>query len=359
MPAVLRAQPGPAYYRSMTSQRWIRGLLVLMSAYAALAGCSRPTEIESITGLAQGTTYTLQWWSEPRVDAAALATAVGVELERIDALLSNYRADSVLERFNAARTVEAQALPPELVSLLRVAADVHRASARCFDPTVRPLVRAWGFDGPDPHPPSAAALAAALEHLGLEKLEIIDAGTVRKTVPGLEIDMASIGQGYTVGRLAQVLEGFGVGNYIVEIGGELLAHGHKPGAERWRIGIEDPSGDGGRTEPLTMPDDRPVAVITSGTYRHYLEDQGRTYGHILDPRTGGPVEHDLVEVTVVGDDPTVAAAWATALLCLGPEEAATTAVREGLAAIFAIRRGETIERLRTARYAAEWPAPPP
>lgn len=320
----------------------------------AAAGCARTPQIESVAGIAQGTTYTLQWWSEQPVDKEALAAAAAAELNRIDELLSNYRPDSALERFNAMRNIEPQVLPAELVALLRLAVEVHLASDRCFDPTVRPLVHLWGFDSEDPRIPDAADVAAALANVGLDKLEILDAQTVRKTLPGVEVDMASIGQGYTVARLAKVLEGLGIDNYLVEIGGELQARGLKPGGEHWRIGIENPTAAGGVAEPLVVPGDRPVAVITSGTYRHYFEDRGRAYGHILDPRTGRPVEHDLVETTVVGPDPARAAAWATALLCLGPDEGARTADREGLAATLAVRSQDSVIRTHSARFAADW-----
>jgi thiamine biosynthesis lipoprotein len=320
----------------------------------AVAGCTRTPDIESVAGIAQGTTYTLQWWSERPVASEAVATAAAAELERIDALLSNYRPDSALEKFNATRSVEPQALPAELVALLRLAVEVHVASDRCFDPTVRPLVRLWGFDGDEPRVPESAAIDVALRDVGLEKLEIVDAQTVRKTTPGLEVDMASIGQGYTVGRLAKVVEGLGIEDYVVEIGGELQARGRKPGGEHWRIGIENPTATGGVAEPLVVPGDRPVAVITSGTYRHHFEEQGRSYGHILDPRTGRPVEHDLVETTVVGPDPSRAAAWATALLCLGPDAGARTADREGLAATMAVRSGDTVIRTHSSQFYTDW-----
>ncbi|HET8698707.1 MAG TPA: FAD:protein FMN transferase, partial [Gammaproteobacteria bacterium] len=230
-----------------------RALLVCL--VLAAAGCDQPPEIESLAGVAQGTTYTLQWWSLESVDEQALAAAAAAELDRIDGLLSNYRPDSTLERFNATRSVEPQTLPAELVTLLRLAVEVHRASERCFDPTVRPLVHLWGFDGDEPRVPAAADIAAALADVGLDKLEIVDDHTVRKLRPSVEIDMASIGQGYTVARLAQVLEGFGIRSYVVEIGGELLARGRKPGGQPWRIGIENPTAAGGVAEPLVMPGD--------------------------------------------------------------------------------------------------------
>jgi thiamine biosynthesis lipoprotein len=327
---------------------------LLLGCVLAGVSCrsSSPPSIQALGGLAQGTTYAVQWWSDAPVDRDALGRALSDELERLDRLLSNYRPDSTLEVFNAAQSVDPQSLPEELVGLLRLAADVHRASDGCFDPTVQPLVRAWGFDGDEPAVPSPPDLAAARNRVGFDKLEILDAGTVRKTVPGLEIDMASIGQGYTAGRMAAVVERLGIRHYIVEIGGELVARGHRPDTTPWRVGIEDPSAAGGPPERLNLPTAEPTAVITSGTYRHYFENDGRTYGHILDPRTGRPVDHGLVEVTVVGPDPARAAAWATALLCLGPVDAAAVADREALAALLAVRADRGIERVRSARFPA-------
>ena len=311
--------------------------------------------LETLTGLAQGTTYTLQWWSEERIDRTALAQSVTAELERIDALLSNYRPDSELERFNATRSLAAQALPTELVTLLRLAADVHEASAGCFDPTVRPLVRLWGFDGDEPHVPPADAIAAILPSIGFDKLEIVDPEHVRKLREDVEIDMASIGQGYTVGRVSAVIEALGLKNYLFEIGGELAGRGTRPNGRKWRVGIENPD-KGAPLRALSLPADRLTAIITSGSYRHFFEDQGRTYGHILDPRTGRSVDHALVSVTVTGDAAARTAAWGTALLCLGPDDAAATAEREHLSAIMIVRSADGFEIHESSAFTAAWPA---
>jgi thiamine biosynthesis lipoprotein len=284
-----------------------------------------------VTGIAQGTTYSLQWLGG--ADEATVAQAAEVELERLDALLSNYREDSVLERVNAARTVDPIEIPAELGTLLEIARDVHAASGGCFDPTVRPLVRAWGFDGETPSTPSEATLADARARVGLEKLSIVDAMHVRKAVPGVEIDMASIGQGYTAERLASLLETHGSTAYLAEIGGEIVARGVKADGTRWRVGVENPV-DGGAAGPtLHIPSDTRAAVITSGSYRQYLTAGARRLGHVFDPRSGQPVEHSLLSATVVGRDAATAAAWATALLCLGPADAAAFAQRNGVAAL--------------------------
>ncbi|HLF11452.1 MAG TPA: FAD:protein FMN transferase [Gammaproteobacteria bacterium] len=341
----------------MKAIRSIVGFLAFASVLW-LPGCSpeRPDrEIQVISNLAQGTTYTIKWWSAGEFDAAAFASAIQDELARIDELLSNFREDSMIERFNASRTVEAQALPEEMLMLLRIAAAVHRASAGCFDPTVRPLVALWGFDTAAPHVPHPSALAAARTRVGFDKLELIDTQHVRKTIADLEIDMAGIGQGYTVARLAQIAAELGLDNYLIEIGGELAAHGGKPNDEPWRVGIEQPL-DAQRAVPrvLILPTERTTAVMTSGTYRHFFEEGGQTYSHILDPKTGRPVQHDLVSVTVLHSDPTLAGAWSTALLCLGPEQAAVTAEREGLAALLLVRVGESIQERRSTSLDEGW-----
>ncbi|HJR71151.1 MAG TPA: FAD:protein FMN transferase [Gammaproteobacteria bacterium] len=290
-----------------------------------------PPALRSVTGTAQGTTYSLQWIGG--ADEASVAQAAELELERLDALLSNYREDSVLERFNAARTTEPIEVPTELVALLEIANDVHAASGGCFDPTVRPLVRAWGFDGDTPEIPSDPTLADARARVGFEKLSIVDATHLRKVVPGVEIDMASLGQGYTAERLASLLEGRGSSAYLAEIGGEIVARGVKADGTRWRVGVEDPGDAGGAGPTLHIPNDGRAAVITSGSYRQYLTAGSRRLGHVFDPRSGEPVEHSLLSATVVGHDAATAAAWATALLCLGPAEATAFAERNGVAAL--------------------------
>jgi thiamine biosynthesis lipoprotein len=317
---------------------WLRCALALLVTAAAAACTSTPSaSIRTVTGFAQGTTYSLQW-----IDGGAeleIRAAAEQELERIDALLSNYRPDSTLETFNALRTTEAVELPAELVTLFALAKGVHAGSEGCFDPTVRPLVRAWGFDGDTPSVPPAAVIDAVRATVGLDKLELVDATHVRKTRPELEVDMASIGQGYTAERLADVLEQHGSAEYLAEIGGEVVARGAKPGDVPWRVGVENPVGGAEPGPALRMPPDARTAAITSGSYRHYLDADGRRFGHIIDPRTGWAVEHDLLSVTVVGPDAAESAAWATALLCLGPAAALATAEAESLAALMWVGDG--------------------
>jgi len=337
----------------MARRQRMRATMAACAVTTACACTPSPPPPHAVSGVAQGTTYSLQWTGN--VAEADVAAAAEQELARIDALLSNYRDDSLLEQFNAARSTTPIELPSELVALLELAKRIHSASEGCFDPTVRPLVRAWGFDGDSPAVPTADAIDEARAAVGLDKLELVDATHARKTVPMLELDMASIGQGYSAGRLAELLERHGSAAYLVEIGGEVVARGSKPDGSAWRVGIENPVPATGIGPALRIPPARRTAVITSGSYRHYLEADSRRFGHIIDPRSGSPVEHALVSVTVVGDDAATAAAWGTALLCLGPGAAAATAEREGLAALFWRTRDDAPPALEYTRaFASEW-----
>jgi thiamine biosynthesis lipoprotein len=326
------------------------------TAALGLAACSRTQapDVEVIANVAQGTTYSIKWWSAAPIDASALERAIQDELGRIDALLSNYRDDSAVERFNAARTVEAQELPAELVRLLDVATTVHRGSAGCFDPTVRPLVKLWRVDRADPRIPGDAEVAAALARVGFDKLGVEGANVVRKAVPDLELDFASIGQGYTVERLAGIVEAFGIASYVVEIGGEIAARGARPDGTQWRVGIEEPFVDGGVRAVLRLPADARTAVVTSGTYRQFFVVGGRRYSHVVDPRTGRPVEHSLLSATVVDADATLAASWATAFVCLGPDAAIAAADAAGIAALLLVGNDLSIEERTSAAFSAHW-----
>lgn len=326
-------------------------------AFIGLVACTRSPpvpELEVIADVAQGTTYSIKWWSTASLDATAVEQAVHDELARLDELLSNYRADSIVERFNATRVVDPQELPEELVRLLGVAADVHRQSGGCFDPTVRPLVALWAFDAAAPRVPSDAELAATRISVGFDKLEIHGDTVVRKTVPELELDLSSIGQGYTVARLAAIVERFGIADYLVEIGGEIAVRGARPDGAPWRVGIEEPDADGGVRSVLRVPAGTATAVVTSGTYRHFFMHEGRRLSHILDPRKGEPVDHDLLSATVVHADATIAAAWATAFVCLGPDAAIAAADAAGIAALLLVGRDHDIEQHTSAAFAARW-----
>ena len=311
-----------------------------------MSACSKEATIQKFDGQAQGTTYHISFWSTSNLGTQQIKPLVEQDFAAIDKLLSNYRKDSTIETFNSQENSESQEVGAEIVSLVKIAATVHQASAGCYDLTIKPLFDLWGFRGESLNIPEASAIQKGLSQIGMHKLEIVDNTHLRKQQADLKTDLSSIAQGYSVERISKLLELQGIENYLVEIGGELKTLGHKPNSEAWRIAIEKPLPDTKQTiqKVISLPKDNPMAVMTSGTYRHYFDKDGKVYSHILDARTGRPVEHNLVSVTVMHANPSVADAWSTALLCLGPDAGLKAANEQKLNALFIVQQnGELIE----------------
>jgi len=307
-----------------------------------LAGCSEPT-IQKLEGPAQGTTYHISYWSEEPADDKAIKADIENEFAAIDKLLSNYRPDSTIETFNSIENTDSQEVGGEIVALVKIAQVVNQASQGCYDLTIKPLFDLWGFKGDALTIPNDSTILATLKQIGMAKLEVVDDTHLRKKQADLKVDLSSIAQGYSVERISKVLAQKGITNYLVEIGGELKTNGYKPGLQPWRIAVERPLPEE-RTmhKVVTMPKDSPIAVMTSGTYRHYFDDHGRRYSHILDARNGRPVTHNLVSVTVLISDPAVADAWSTALLCLGQKDGMQAANTAKIPALFIELQGSEL-----------------
>jgi thiamine biosynthesis lipoprotein len=322
---------------------------LLLICLFVLFSCTQMPEMQKFGGEAQGTTYHVSFWSAQAVDTPAVKKRVDAELARIDKLLSNYRPDSAIEQLNATVTSEPVAVDAEIIALIEQARAVSLASAGCYDLTVKPLFDLWGFKKDKLSVPDEATLQATLKSVGFAKIEVLDATHLRKLNPALKIDLSSIGQGYAVSRIAKLLEQQGVGDYLVEIGGELQTRGQKPAGEPWRIALEKPlPGERTLQKIMTIAQTEPLAIMTSGTYRHYFDLNGKRYSHILDANTGAPVNHNTVSVTVFHTDPTQADAWSTALLCLGQAAGIEAANKAGVAALFIEHQGETFNEFSSA-----------
>lgn len=310
-----------------------------------LTGCSKAPEMVKIEGFAQGTTYTFTFElpANATVTRDQLAAEVDAEFARIDKALSNYRPDSRIEDFNSTLSTELLEVEAELVHLVERARTVYHASNGCYDLTMKPLFDAWGFKKAEFTPPTDAQLAEILQHIGMDKLETIDDTHLRKTLPQLRIDVSSIGQGYSVQKMSALLEGYGVSNYLVEVGGEMQVQGKKADGSPWRIALERPVPNEQTIHKIVSFDSgNQMSLMASGTYRHYFDSEGKRYSHIIDARSGKPVEHDTVSVTLFIDDATMADAWSTALLCLGSTEGLAVANTHGIPTLFIDQQGDEL-----------------
>lgn len=304
----------------------------------ALCACSREPTTYLIEGAAQGTRYHITYVAPANFTStqqAALAKAISDELARLDKAISNYRPDSQIEQFNSQITTEPLAVSEEIVQLIEIARQVHKASNGCYDLTIKPLFDLWGFKKNVFTPPSDVDLAQTLQTVGMDKLETIDSTHLRKKIPNLRVDLSSIGQGYSISTIAAILEAQDLTNYIVEIGGELKARGQKPGNKPWRLALEKPLSNVQKIEKIAVfKGIEPMSMMPSGTYHHYFDADGKRYSHILDARTGKPITHTSASATVLNPNPTLADAWSTALLCLGSQEGIPIANAQGIAVLY-------------------------
>ena len=317
-----------------------------------------------------GTTYSVAVVSEAEraagdgpgavtfADAAwdgTLQAAVQERLDGIEARMSHYRSDTELSRFNRARTTEPLPMSGETLGVVAEALAVSRASDGAFDVTVGPLVEAWGFGpgGRAPAVPEEAAIAVLQDRIGFDLLEVDPrAGTLRKRREDVFIDLSAVAKGYAVDAVASLLVERGFNDHLVEIGGELRAGGAAEDGEPWRVAIERPLPGGMEAQRIVPLAD--AALATSGDYRNFYDLDGARVSHTIDPRTGRPVTHRLLSVSVVAGRCALADARSTALSVLGPDAGYALAVEQGWAALFLTEAGSgrLVERETPAFTAA-------
>ncbi len=304
-----------------------------------LFSCEKPVKIQVIQGFAQGTTYTIQFWLDSEkiksLKKNILADKISTELARVDKLMSNYRDDSDIEVFNKIKTQNQPIkLDTEIIELLKVSKQIHKLSDGCYDPTVSPLFAVWGFRAKKFTKPSEEKILETLEKVGFDKIKLQTNSAIKENKE-TTVGLSAIGQGYAIKKVSQILEKQNIKNYIVEIGGEMLVSGVKPKSQSWKVGVEKPILEDKKVSKLiTISGKKATAVMTSGTYRHYFDDNGVRYSHILDPKTGRPITHNTVSTTVLLEDATKADAWSTALLCLGSEKGLEIANKNKIPVIF-------------------------
>ncbi len=327
----------------------MKNIVMLTLTLSLLTACEKPIKVQTITGYAQGTTYSVKYWYKQNTDSPTdndvLKQSIDGELARIDKLMSNYRDDSDIEQFNRNPNTDSPIpIDKEILDLLKISAEVYEKSEHCYDPTIKPLFQIWGFSKDKLRIPSNEAIGNTLKNIGFNQLQRQTDG-ITKTRSGQTIDLSAIGQGYAVSQIAKLLEKQHINNYLVEIGGEMLVAGTKPNDKKWQVGIERPVPNSQKvSEVITLTGKRQTAIMTSGTYRHYFDENGKQYSHILDPRTGKPVEHNSVAVTVLLDNATYADTWSTALLCLGADKGLAIAEKNHIPAIFYTMEGKEVKR---------------
>lgn len=309
-----------------------------------LAGCFDKTgETRRLSGETMGTAYHVVAVDVPaRVGEADLAAAVEGALAAVSASMSNWDAGSEVSRFNAGADTEPVEISAAFAHVMEGANRIHALSGGRFDVTLSPLIDLWGFGArsPDAAIPPDAAIGAARAHVGQGRLLKLENGHLAKTDPELSVNLSAIAKGYGNDAVAEALRGLGIDNYLVEIGGDLVAAGRNEQGEDWRIGIETPGATRSVEMVLPVTD---LGMATSGDYRNFFEEGGARYSHVIDPTTGRPVTHRVTSVTVLAEDGMMADGWATAMMVLGDEAGMRIAREQDLAVLFISRSGDGAE----------------
>jgi thiamine biosynthesis lipoprotein len=275
-----------------------------------------------LVGRTMGTTYHIKIIAPPSDDMAAVQHEIDRRLEQINQSMSTFREDSEISRFNRMTEIEKPfAVSPDFLKVMRVAGAIYDVTGGAWDGTVLPLIELWGFgrSAPIDQVPSRSAIGKALEDVGFKNIDVSTDGFLKKRRARVTVDLASIAKGYGVDSVAAVVRKSGYRNYLVEIGGEVIAAGRKADGRPWRVGINKPQKGVAATEVYEALDLEDRAMATSGDYRNYEEIGGRAYSHIIDPRSGVPVHNGVVSTSVIAPDCTLADGLATALMVMGPQ----------------------------------------
>ncbi len=277
-------------------------------------------------GQTMGSTYTVKivdaQLAEPTVEALKL------EIERclkeVNRQVSHYQPESELSRFNRSPANTPFKASPGFFRVLQHSLELNRQSQGAFDPTLGPLIDLWGFGAKTNNKavPTDAQISEAKKLYGCQHLSLTANGEILKDIPELRLNLSSAGKGFGTDEMARVLRAHGLTNIYVSISGDVFTQGHNAQGKKWQVGISAPMPDWSPGDPLvTVLSVSGQAVSTSGDYQKYLIDaQGRRLGHIFDPKTGWPVQHNLAGVSVVAGDCMTSSSLATTLFVLGPDE---------------------------------------
>ncbi len=298
------------------------------------------------TGTTMGTYYDIKIAHSPltQVEARRLYQEVTSFLKKINQQMSTYIEDSEISRFNRHTSTDPFSVSPEFARVTRSALYWAESTGGAFDPTLDPLINAWGFGRHQAQEaPQKELIETALEQVGYGLILVPNDHHIQKIQPDVQLNLNAIAKGYAVDGISSLLRQAGALNHYVEIGGDLVVSGHNIEGNPWRVGIENPDPDALPGQSLYgIAHLSSGALAGSGDYRQFREDEeGLTVSHILDPRTGRPVSHALASVNVWACTCMDADAVATALMVMGHEDGMRWIEKQTNAeAIFFVRQTE-------------------
>ena len=303
----------------------------MLSALLFLTGCSAESSPEPVQGtfFAMDTVMDFTIYGE-----SGLIDQSESLIASLESLVSVTDTGSELYAINQTGS---GTLTGKASSLMEQALEICRRTDGALDLSIYPIVRAWGFTTGSYQVPDEAEIQALLPLVDYRKIQY-DAADGDVTLPvGMKIDLGSVAKGYAGQLVAQMLREHGVQSALLNLGGNVQTVGAKPDGSPWQIGIKDPQGE----DAMMVLSVEDQAVVTSGGYERYFEQDGQTYWHIMDPSTGHPADSGLISVTIVGDEGVVCDGLSTALFVMGLEKAADLWAQSGdFEAVFVTASGE-------------------
>lgn len=308
-------------------------ILTVILSSLIFTGCSKLPKYEKVEGFAQGGTYHIIYSTVTKdgkdlpVSTDSINNMISQKLIDIDFTLSGYNKSSILTKVNAGEDVE---LNDMFIELFEISRKINEETDGFFDISGGPLFDFWGFGFKNPDKllemqnseRTKTVIDSLLQFTGMDKVYIENNKLVKKD-PRVILNFNAIAQGYTCDKIAELLEEYGIGDFLVEVGMEIMCKGKNASGKPWRIGIDKPI-DGSEVageniqEILDVTD---CGIVTSGNYRKFQMIDGKKYAHSIDPHTGYPVQHDLLSATVIAENSALADAYATYCMVVGKEKA--------------------------------------
>ncbi len=320
--------------------------IVMLLLFICCMSCgNRETQVvrNESTGAALGTSYSLIYLSTEPMD---LQKEIDSVLAAVNQSLSTYIPSSDISKINNGDVdVVVDAM---FLDVFQLSKEVHRKTNGYFDPTVGVLVNAWGFGPGEQIAMDSTRVDSLLEYVGFDKVKLTEANTVEKSDSHIYFDFNAIAKGYAIDRLAKMMDVRGIQDYLLEVGGELVAKGENQIKKKpWIIGIDDPQLENERRLKISIHL-KNKSLASSGNYRHFRIDSltGKKYVHTIDPKTGFTKNANTLAATILADNCATADAYATAFMAMDLDEAVKllTAQRELEAYIVYLdEQGETQE----------------
>lgn len=289
-------------------------LVILIVGSILIIRQQHTTPYQHDEGLIFGTIYHITYQSDENYQKE-----IEAELNKVDGSLSPFNKSSIISRINRNEDVKVNEMFQEVFQL---AENISKETQGAFDITVAPLVNAWGFGFKKGITPDKEVIDSLRQLVGYQKVALVD-GKIKKQNPNIMLDCSAIAKGYGTDVVARFLKSKGIENFMVEIGGEVVTHGNSEKRVPWHIGVNKPTDDSlnTSTELQTILNVTDKAMATSGNYRNFYYKNGKKYAHTIDPKTGYPVQHNILSATVIADNCATADAYATSFMVLGLEGA--------------------------------------